>query len=113
MRDMEDEDIGRFFDEIEEEIMSQQQVLHPATDAVRVALNEAIQKYNLSAASTLVLLARFAAATIHKLQKQLPDPKFKDDIEDMFNDTLVTYLALLDMRDVSEEYNNIRREKMN
>lgn len=107
------EDIERQFDDVVEEVLSQQQELGPATDAVRIAFNDAVVKYNLSAASTLVLLARLAAACIHKLQKQFPDPTLKDDIEDMFNDSVANYLAYHDIDDVREKVNEMMREKMN
>ena len=53
-----------------------------AAEAMRLALNKAIRKYNLRADATLCLLARLSANLIHSMQSHCHTPQSREQVED-------------------------------
>ena len=81
--------------------------------AVRQAVNEAIDKHDLSPDETLCMFSRLAASYIHTMQSSCPDANSRDAVEDLFLDMLDKYLALLDTQEVKDAMEREKRLKMN
>ena len=77
-----------------QEIVTEANVIDPATEAVSKTMNEVIAKYKLSGQSLLKLMARLSAESIHRVQYDLCTPKTRDKAEEYFQDYLAGRLGL-------------------
>lgn len=94
-----------------DDLMAQSAKIEPASDELRLKLNEIIAANRLDAPAALAVLARLSAGYIHQMQKTFCDAPNKNMIEDMFNNNLQLFLGLFDLTDVNQEIENIQREK--
>lgn len=92
-------------------IQRHQEQVEPAAEELRQKLNEIVTAHQLSAEGALTLMARMSAAYIHLLQRSFNDPSAKDAVEDLFHNTLHTYLGKFALADVEKEMNRQNKKK--
>lgn len=85
----------------------------PAAEDLRVALNDIIARYQLHPAVVLSLLARLSAGYIHLAQKVYNQTHDDVVVEEDFQNMLVAHLTSLDMNDVANEMEKMKREELN
>ena len=74
-----------------------------AAEDLRQALNDAVQKYQLSPEAVLYMFARLSAGYIHQMQSVSVNAAARDAVEDAFNEVLDFYLATYDKVDLMNE----------
>lgn len=104
-------DIGP--DDILNDLKRQQEAVSPATDELRLKLNEVIAKYNINSTTTLAILSRLAAGYVHQMQQQSFSPSTKDIIEENFHKMFEINLSSLDIHDVNKEMERMKRMEEN
>ena len=85
----------------------------PAAEDLRVALNGIVARYQLHPSVVLSLLARFTAGYIHLTQKMYNQTHDDVVVEEDFHNMLVAHLTSLDMSDVENEIEKIKRNELN
>ena len=68
-----------------------------AAEALRLALNGVIGKYQLHASTVISLLARLSAGYIHLTQKMYDDAGADEVVEEDFENMLIAHLTDLDI----------------
>jgi hypothetical protein len=84
-----------------------------AAEELRMALNDIIAKHQLHASVVISLLARLSAGCIHITQKYYNSLNADVVVEEDFQNMLTAHLTDLDMSDVKEEIEKIKREELN
>lgn len=74
-----------------------------AAEDLRQALNDAVQKYQLSPEAVLYMFARLSAGYIHQMQSVSVNAAARDAVEDAFNEVLDYYLAAYDRMEINRE----------
>ena len=93
----------------EEDFWNEEQVAD-VTDQLLLSLNNLVTEYNLNGADVLAVLSRLTAAHIHAVQSQCYSPEEKDAVESLYNKILQHDLAILDIQDVQQEMEKIKKE---
>ena len=96
------EDLTRHFEESD-----------PAAEELRKSLNGLIAKYNLHPSVVISLLARISAAYIHLTQKAYNQICGDEVVEEDFQNMLTAHLTDLDMSDVMDEMEKMKKEQLN
>ena len=84
-----------------------------AAEELRVALNDIIAKHQLHASVVISLLARLSAGYIHLTQKYYDRLHADVIVEEDFQNILTAHLTELDMSDMKDEVEKIKREELN
>ena len=84
-----------------------------AVEDLRVALNEIIAKHRLHSSVVISLLARLSAAYIYLTQKYYDRLHADVVVEEDFQNILTAHLTELDMSDVMDEVEKIKKENLN
>ena len=84
-----------------------------AVEDLRVALNEIIAKNLLHSSVVISLLARLSAAYIYLTQKYYDRLHADVVVEEDFQNILTAHLTELDMSDVMDEVEKIKKENLN
>ena len=84
-----------------------------AAEELRVALNDIIAKHQLHASVVISLLARLSAGYIHLTQKYYNSLNADVVVEEDFQNILTAHLTELDMSDVKDEVEKIKKENLN
>lgn len=100
-------------DYILKDILSQRDTIDSATNELLVTFNEMIQKYHLNGQGAMATVAQLSALYVHGLKKGVSTPEEQDILEDMFEHTFNTFLALFDLQDIQEEISKEERRKLN
>ncbi len=103
-------DIGP--DDILNDLKRQQEAVSPATDELRLKLNEIIAKYRIDASTTLIVLSNLSAGYVHQMQRG-QEPSYRDAVEDMFQRGFKTCLAHYDLLDVNDEVEKMKKQELN
>ena len=85
----------------------------PAAEELRQALNDIIGKYQIHHTVVLSLLARLSSAYIHLTQKHYNKSNTKVVVEDFFLNMLNAHLTDLDLNDISDEMERIKKMEVN
>ena len=85
----------------------------PAAEDLRQALNALIAKYELHPSLVISLLARAAAGYIKVAQHYYDQQNVEEDVEEDFLNMLDAHLTDLDMVDVKEVMEKMKKEEMN
>ena len=90
-----------------------QQAVNPATNELRLKLNEIIAKYHINPAVTPSVLGKLSAGYVHQMQQLYNDPSWKDIAEDMYQNAFKAYLAYFDAYEIRQEAERMRQKEMN
>ena len=96
-----------------EDLTNHWQGTEPAAEDLRVALNDIISRYQLHPAVVLSLLARLSAGYIHLAQKVYNQTHDDVVVEEDFQNMLTAHLTSLDMDDVANEMEKMKRQELN
>ena len=99
--------------EVIKDLTTHCQGTEPAAEDLRVALNDIIARYKLHPAVVLSLLARLSAGYIHLAQKVYNQTHDDVVVEEDFQNMLVAHLTSLDMDDVANEMEKMKKEQLN
>lgn len=99
--------------EVIKDLTTHYQGTEPAAEDLRVALNDIIARYKLHPAVVLSLLARLSAGYIHLAQKVYNQTHDDVVVEEDFHNMLVATLTSLDMDDVANEMEKMKKEQLN
>ena len=100
-------------DDFLKEILSEKDSIDPATEEIRVYLNKVIAKYELKTQAVIAVLAQISAGYVHSIKRDMPTPKTKDTIEDLYQHTYETFLAFFEFNDVLSEVEKEERRNLN
>lgn len=78
------------------------QMVDPASEELRQALNGILRRHKLESAATLFVLARITAAYIHQMQKVYDAAGYDEVIEETYQQMLTAHLTDMDMSDIHE-----------
>lgn len=78
------------------------QMVNPASEELRQALNGILSRHKLEPAATLFILARITAAYIHQMQKVYDAAGYDEVIEELYQQMLTSHLTDMDMSDIPE-----------
>ena len=84
-----------------------------SAEDLRVALNDIIAKHQLHSSVVISLLARLSAGYIHLTQKYYDRLHADVVVEEDFQNILTAHLTELDMSDVKDEIEKIKKENLN
>ena len=99
--------------DILEELTQREYSISPATEKLRVCLNEVISEYHLDVVSVLAILSRLSSGYVHQAQQITPDPGAKQHLEDHFYELFQAYLILLEANDAKKEAEDMERMEKN
>ena len=76
------------------------QMVEPASEELRQALNGILSRHKLEPAAALFVLARITAAYIHQMQKVYNAEGYDEVIEDIYQQMLTSHLTDMEMSNV-------------
>lgn len=85
----------------------------PAAEELRLALNDIIGKYHIHHSVVLSMLARLSAGFIHLTQNYYNSANTKVVVEEDFLNMLDAHLTDLDLNDISDEMERMKRKNLN
>ena len=83
------------------------------TEEMLSQLDDILNQHHLTGADMLAALAKLSAAHIHSIQELVNGPEEKDAVENAYYKILDHYLAAFDTKDMLNEVEEMKREKMN
>lgn len=83
------------------------------TEEMLSQLDNILNQRHLTGADMLAALAKLSAAHIHSIQELVNGPEEKDAVESAYYKILDHYLAAFDTKDMLNEVEEMKREKMN
>ena len=98
--------------DINEELKRLHEAINPATNELRLRLNDIILKYDINAPTTLAVLAQLSAGYVHQM-KQGQEPAYQDHIEDVFQNMYQESLAQFDLHNINREMEKMRQKELN
>ena len=94
-------------------LLEKKKELYPLFKVFLVNLMEQIKVHSLTNYDVITLMADLSAFALDVCKSEASTPEDKDALEDLFSDSLQTYLGLYEMQDVLEMTEKIRNEKLN
>ena len=76
------------------------EMVNPASEELRQALNGILSRHKLEPAATLFVLARITAAYIHQMQKVYDAAGYDEVIEELYQQMLTGHLTDMEMSNV-------------
>ena len=97
------------------ELTNKQHMIEPATEQLRIRLNELIDEYQLDHTSVIAVMARLSAAYVHQLKNGAPQAVGKDFIENSYYELFQAFLAMHENYDkyVQQEAEKEKRMEKN
>lgn len=75
----------------------------PATQEMFQAVNEVLEKHNLTLTESLCIIAHLSANITHRVQMECDDGALKDAVEDLSHEVFDYYLAAYDKAAINRE----------
>lgn len=96
-----------------QELLEREKDYGPATEDLRLCLNNIIKERNLDAFSAMTVLARLSAGYVHQMQMLYDDMGATEVVEETFQHIFTTFLTNYDMGRVAKEVKKMKNEELN
>lgn len=96
-----------------QELLEREKDSGPATEELRLSLNNIIKERNLDAFSAMSVLARLSAGYVHQMQMLYDDMGIDEIVEEIYHHIFTTFLTNYDMDKVAKEVETMKREELN
>ena len=96
-----------------QELLEREKDYGPATEDLRLCLNNIIKERNLDAFSVMTILARLSAGYVHQMQMLYDDMGATEVVEETFQHIFTTFLTSYDMERVAKEVKKMKNEELN
>lgn len=96
-----------------QELLEREKDYGPATEELRLSLNNIIKERNLDAFSAMTVLARLSAGYVHQMQMLYDDMGANELVEETYQHIFTTFLTSYDMERVAKEVGEMKREELN
>ena len=96
-----------------QELLEREKDYGPATEDLRLCLNNIIKERNLDAFSVMTVLASLSAGYVHQMQMLYDDMGATEVVEETFQHIFTTFLTNYDMERVAKEVKKMKNEELN
>lgn len=96
-----------------QELLEREKDYGPATEELRLSLNNIIKERNLDAFTVMAILARLSAGYVHQMQMLYDDMDANEVVEETYQHVFTTFLTSYDMGRVAKEVETMKREELN
>ena len=96
-----------------QELLEREKDYGPATEELRLSLNNIIKERNLDAFNAMTILARLSAGYVHQMQMLYDDMGIDEIVEEIYHHIFTTFLTNYDMERVAKEVETMKREELN
>lgn len=96
-----------------QELLEREKDYGPATEDLRLCLNNIIKERNLDAFNVMTILARLSAGYVHQMQMLYDDMGATEVVEETFQHIFTTFLTNYDMERVAKEVDKMKNEELN